>query len=1715
MNRSPGSRWMKRTVYIMACMVVMCAVIYLLILPASSMTDSLVCGQTEHAHTEACYEMYQGGFAHVLICQPDSQTETITHMHDSFCYQDDGRLICPLEEAEHIHTASCYQDEQLCCGTITHQHDENCFTVLTESEQAMVLVCGLRVHQHKNSCWSMSEMTSRPEQTEAPEERYAAHQPDLNLYEEIPDEPAPLAVDVEDVPMLTALSSAAVELSIENGTIGNVTLSYQDYNEWIEVKNGNTGLSASASYRVEVVYQNLTVGQVKASDRQMKYGPLPDWFVTTATGSIFWEGEVVAKSEVTDGYIVITFDEEWLASHADDTALNGSFRASGRIDWRKLPDSGAIEGSFPGLDLTMRFEDDLASKYGEVDVEKSEPTVTEVNGTYYLKYQITVTSGEEEVTIPDITVKDTFTSNAGYIAGYVGITPDCISPDEPELSPFESSSIASAVQGTRSFQDGCMVWSIGDLQPGEVRTLIYYAEIRAEYISSLVSTPIRNRADLSSNDRPRDNDASTFIPQNALSLQKALMDCDVDASTGNGTLTYQLILSASADNSFTMTDLTLKDILPEELKDFLHGDENGQIVIIAESSHGDTVEYSAPYTDASFELTGISLAPGEVRTITYTIQVTNIFAARNGEIELRNTASINIGDTPLRTASNTKTLVQSAWIRKLIGTSLSQDKPISISPEDGVYHYEGNTISKTEEPPEEFTIPKGSIQYSVILNEDGRWDLSAAVMKDSFDNQYMKYTGYLQIEVFEKAAVESGTMITDRELLSQLIGTEPTKTVWLDVDGLGSFSFQPEALGLDDVDKYTFLLTYYAHTVGAENVGSFNAGNSFSISGSIGNGGTIPGNGMSMTVTSTVQGGLHYEAEKFGWYYEDDPFETDEGYNVPIWTNGTSYTSTGALYWIVKLEGTIPAHFLVRDVQGSIVPADPNGRKVSHCYDSIPVVYRAPGTHDPTSFSSFGALSQYIEEEQLTKLSGNQYNYYWNKSKPDDPDYLWELVSGQAANPLELTFQKQITLEEDEAIYIVIRGTPPARPKASYNSGTFYFNDLYAGAEGTTPSLVNTARIDYVLKNELYKQSMGAYIYDEAQDAWQDCSPASIKNRPAGWPSAAKALITGSGTYAEWLLNVNWAGTMEGSAVISDFLPEGIEFLYADIFWIGASAQPDPPVCTEIPELENSPGWEKQVQSYVYKSGVSAASAITYYNPATREIRWSLANLSKAPDYPVYNQYEVNFRIICKVTDREILLSREDRIFENRAVVDDIIETSGTVINRNGSMDKSIDMTGFSEDMISGDTLTGHLNELPFRIEINPFGEDLNDGDYLPALIDELGDKMQVIKSSISVTYADETPVKGADYNIQTSEDGRQTLIISGLPDNVKLIVSYNCRIDAPKNTSVEITNNAYWAGYPSIEHPQIHDQNFRYDLFGVVFTDRKNIMITVSKVDADLYSRALSGAVFELYEMQDGTFTEEPIASGMTGTDGKLIFSGSETNLNFNTLYCLKETKAPNGYVRNEAPHYFIIASNAEDQASQSFDEYQESYPELDIWYDSPHYTHTFRNEKGKISVEKLFLNEDGTPTAKPTSGSYRFGLFDAQGELLEVLTIEYTPEGTNYYLDDVLQTSADDELPHFTRYEPDFIYSVYELGDGGLPIGNDSPGSVNGITYHVTYYVGDAQKNTLSANNTITVSNQARPVQLPETGGRGTLLYTYGGGAVVLAALACIRKRRRAADV
>ena len=472
---------------------------------------------------------------------------------------------------------------------------------------------------------------------------------------------------------------------------------------------------------------------------------------------------------------------------------------------------------------------------------------------------------------------------------------------------------------------------------------------------------------------------------------------------------------------------------------------------------------------------------------------------------------------------------------------------------------------------------------------------------------------------------------------------------------------------------------------------------------------------------------------------------------------------------------------------------------------------------------------------------------------------------------------------------------------------------------------------------------------------------------------------------------------------------------------------------------------------------------------------WDIDNLVAGGGYR--DDYAVEIQIVCKVTDPDVLLGGVSKEFNN---VVSLQNSEGTTIG-NDSNGVTIGRQSLSKQGTYNPEING--GRYPFKITLNGLGEDLVSGKDTITLVDELSETLIMDTTSIQVVN---TKTGEVVSNWTASVEGQTLKIV--LPDNRPLTVTYETTVNAAPGQTISISNNAHWEGYTTPSGGSVEVKEFSYSTGGTAGADTSP-SVTVKKLDQYNTSQTLSGATFTLVEgtYADGTFTPTTDGLSLTGTtgeDGTLTF-GKESGqtMKYNTVYCLTETAAPEGYVMDAVPNYFAVVKQQEDGSYPTFPN------GVTVWYQSADYTYQAYNHKGEATVAKAFLDAGGNHLAK-IDGAYRFGIYteaNPTGDPLQTVTITYVNS----------TVTPESGTARFTNLTLGKMYYIYELDDSGQPISGNVPATVNSSSFLVTYTNGPAVTVPAdgSAAATVTVTNQVCYPELPNTGGVGTIPYTIGG--------------------
>lgn len=1685
--------------------------------------DELTC--TEHVHTDDCYTETS-----TLIC---SLEESDGHQHSDDCYAWNKVLTCDLstEPAEvatepvlvcgkaeillHEHTAGCLEESgNLICGKIQvleHQHTDACFETVEEPADTEALTCTLpedEKHTHTALCYGTWELTcdmeehthteecSTAEETEATEETEETTEPEEEMSGMEIDPSLPVMgtayasgakTRAYSVMTLDADTTGATDpVSVENYITG-ATLYYRtDENAaWTNV-SGATDIPGDADFKLEISYGNVPIDTLLAAGGKMTY-TLPALFRNaTANGKITSGSAEVGTITVANNTVTLAFDTTWLAKQKTETntVISGDFFVEAEVNLSQVGEDRTAQIFIGKTTINIDFAGDIVAKYGNVDLSKTVSAISEETDGDYLTYTLTVKAGADGC--PEVKVVDTF-ADTQHIEEYVGVTGGSSATNDTD-GPTETGGTGSVYIGAAPTEDqpipdpagenptkpGTLVWDIGDMAANETRTLTYRVKLKDAYTGVTAKGNLQNTANVYSKTYQRDSDTVTFTPRAGATMSK-VASTFTPGENGGGTITYTIWVKANADNSHVLDNVKIMDALDGSVQNMngtlaairknlsydetsfhlYQGGSNGQNGSsgLTEITAGTTLNITDTDNDGkkndSFTYYVGSLAPGESKTLTYTVNVEpGVFvAAGNKDFKINNRACIYTDDRGtdggvlLRGYNTSKTINRKVWSRKLAGGKQETESTVSMS--GSVYDATDSSVNQITSPDSSFTVPAGSYKYQVAANEAGDWDLSSASMADSLGSQYMEFVGYVRVEAYTISSNAPGSGMDDAAAIANLSSRTPDQTVWVKVDGQTSFSFTPEQIGLDGTQAY--LLTYYAQPTNIDGITQVVVSNRFELTGEvvIGNFRYVVLTGIGAEASVVVAGSNSFAAEKQSWYYEEPKVTTGDFAN-------------GALYWVIKVDGTVlPSGTAIKDVTNAVSGS-------AHYIRDTSFVGVYTGNLGTNSLADYADLDSLIASDLLTALESSSYTV------------------AKGTYSLTLTLNTEISLTQGDSLYLIVKTDPSKRPANKRDAFT-YNNKLQSSSDGTNWLDHNTASKTLYGSENIFKELGRVFTYPGSGNSTTDIKPGTRQ-------AISTDALNGAGTYVAWQIHVNYEGSLSGRYRVVEQIPVGMEVTYVRIWWLGdkykAVLQDSKPTFVQLTAEEIAAlggSWTEHAKTLPSNN---AGKQTNYYYTNGQQVIWDIDNLVAGGGYR--DDYAVEIQIVCKVTDPDVLLGGVSKEFNN---VVSLQNSEGTTIG-NDSNGVTIGKQTLSKQGTYNPETNG--GRYPFKITLNELGEDLVSGSDAITLVDDLSDTLILDTTSIQVVN---TKTGEVVSNWTASVEGKTLKIV--LPDNLPLTVTYETTVNAAPGQTISISNNAHWKGYTTPSGGSVEVKEFHYSSGGTAGADTSP-SVTVKKLDQYNTSQTLSGATFTLVEgtYADGTFTPTTDGLSLTGTtgeDGTLTFGKtSEQTMSYNTVYCLTETVAPEGYVLDAVPHYFAVAKQQEDGKCPTFPN------GVTVWYQSADYTYQAYNHKGEATVAKAFLDAGGNHLAK-IDGVYRFGIYaeaNPTGNPLQTVTITYANS----------TVTPESGTAKFTNLTLGEMYYIYELDDNGVPIrGDNTLATVNGANFLVTYSNGPAvtipESGTAAA--AVTVTNQVCYPELPHTGGAGTTLYTKGGVLLTASAM------------
>ena len=1575
------------------------------------------------------------------------------------------------DKEEHTHTAECYdENNQLICEKEEHTHTDDCYKQEEVNEQEEVVKDELETINNEQVSQESEEETTTTTTTET----------------------------------TTETTKQPFDLSSEanKDKITSVFMYYKDADDkWQNLDKGDAKPNSTELY-LKVEFDKIDTENLLEQHNGILVYSLPDFmrdFEKAGNGNLIAGKDNIGKIEIENNQAKITLYQTYLKDLVDkgSNQLDGSFYVKGQIDLTKINNTdGKATLTVGNKTVTLDYGPDCIEKFGSVTIDKQISNVDKKDNS--LTYTVTVTAGKDGC--KGLYVVDKFTSNSNLVSylGNISSTETELNSTDNKQDPFETIEKSSSqshgkiykakipdsntkipASGEPNITNPCIVWNIGNMEPNEIRTLTYYVKLKDK--ESLNGNTIKNSASLYSKGSTDTYDKGTgnadFTPKiDYDGLFKKTVDGNItrNADDGSYTIPFKSSISIKKDTSnYTIKNLQFYDYLKHDLNTEINADllqyihfDKSTFKLYKNNSVVDSAKYNIKWSIdntefkewndkdnfRSFVLSGnedtpINLSPGESCYITYNVTVKpeafaklhtdsinafNRFIAHADNVDEQ--SKFAGGFEAWNSISNIKTY---EWNGKQVEkTATTSSKTETMSGDRFIY--ENKAIQKDSTSNTSFTIPEGSYKYTVETNKTlNDFNVNEVTMTDTLTSKHMKYVGYMKVEALEADSISrdlnKGT--NDTYTLNSNYTTVDTK--WIKIDDQQSFSLKPSALGWTD-KNYAYRFTYYAKPDNLDAFTETKVKNKFTLEGVVKKGdGTFTFNkeDVSKETTLTIKGNLNLNANKQSWYYKEPDSNT--------WTNGE-------LYWVVDIGGTqINKDMVFRDLIKTGDGITPSNLRQG----SLVGIYKG-------TLPEGKNISDYKDIEDLKNNSG---------LAPIDDKFNSQL---NGTNELLLTAKENIGLG-NEKVYMIIKSEPSELPSPTNNRDTkTYKNSIYIKEDGEYVSEIPAEKTLYT-SPKILKELGQVFKYDGTKVTTLQIG-ADKKNNGDADPSKidTNLLNKSRGVFISWAFKVNYDGQLSGDYDVIDDIPNGMEFSYMRVKWHG-----DEDAASKVTSktIDNpGSGWEFRENDSPNDNKKSEHTI--YY--VSKDKKRTMIRLGDFTSKSVRDNNSVDVQVVCRITDSQVLLGAQSSDFINKVTLQkdgqNIATSSSKVPVQLDDTDKNIDKK----------LVNKNGQKLEFEINTNQLGQTLptNDNGEL-TLVDRLGDNLKLDTTSVKVFNSNNEELTNCKKSYQNN------ILEIKIPNNIPIKITYTATVNAKPGDSVNIANTAYWKGY-SENGGETVQERYSYNVSGTIGASSV-VNFKLTKQDENDIDKVLNGATFKIDKCTieaNGDITASEISTANTDANGTIT-----KNLQYDTLYKITETKAPDGYVLNKEPIYIFDVYKAKDSDVGSIKKYLKD-ADLRVSYQEENFSLNVMNHKGEITVVKKFINDAAGKSTEPVSGTYRFGLYDDKKKLDEKAII-YDAGDTQ------------DKSVKFVNLDLDKTYYVYELDDKDQPITDTSKEvTINTMNYQVVYEKNGITLSGEKNSETIVVTNKSRTKILPSTGSMGTLIYRLLGATWVVASLICL---------
>lgn len=384
----------------------------------------------------------------------------------------------------------------------------------------------------------------------------------------------------------------------------------------------------------------------------------------------------------------------------------------------------------------------------------------------------------------------------------------------------------------------------------------------------------------------------------------------------------------------------------------------------------------------------------------------------------------------------------------------------------------------------------------------------------------------------------------------------------------------------------------------------------------------------------------------------------------------------------------------------------------------------------------------------------------------------------------------------------------------------------------------------------------------------------------------------------------------DNEATVKDTLPAGLE--YTGTYYVGWS--------TAETEGRNQ---NDKLMPFITGGSNEGADNIQYLETPTvtgtadagQELVFKLKNLNTLKN-PKEGSYQIAIIFSVKVTDDywDDISENPTKKYPNEATWDKSdkkARADAFVTRKNSYVEKK-------NDYVEGN------KEVTYTVEINKEGKTLLSTAGKSLVLHDVLTAPSKISAEIdlqSIKLYDDggndvtTRMKCKPDEVVDDGTNKTYKITVEVPDGAHYTLKYTYKFIVPDNVAYgaqyQIKNTVDMFGNSETPSDLVYKHS---GAAGSVTQDNTNTL-KVYKVETDKFYNTLPGATFKLTHW-GGSKWSEADGNYTTDADGQILFRYTDqvkeniVNVNRGVLYKLEETAAPNGYIGDSTPHYFLMLS-------------------------------------------------------------------------------------------------------------------------------------------------------------------------------------------------------------